>query len=376
MTVMEKPPVIDLDWLLQPVPGENPAGTSLLYAGLHGEIREARRSEDDLGQAGWKPADWWRVFQLTTEALATKTKDLQVAAWLAEAMVKLHGFAGLRDAFKLLRGLHERFWDTLYPEIDEDGLEARANAIAYMSRPLSLPLYMKEIPLTDSATGNKYSYIQWNDSKQFHVPEDLNDLDSEELSAINRLKEQAEEEGKITSDQWRLAKQTTRRAFYEDLNTLLEECWAECQVLDYVMDEKFGRETPGLTVIKRALEDIRSLVENIVKEKRISEPDPVIEPESAGSVSTDAARGSRASAGVAGPIGTREEALRQLNEVAEYFRKTEPHSPVSYLVQRAIKWGQMPLVGWLQDVIKNDAVLDQLRETLGLKTTANEGGPE
>ena len=38
MTVMEKPPVIDLDWLLQPVPGENPAGTSLLYAGLHGEI--------------------------------------------------------------------------------------------------------------------------------------------------------------------------------------------------------------------------------------------------------------------------------------------------------------------------------------------------
>ena len=71
----------------------------------------------------------------------------------------------------------------------------------------------------------------------------------------------------------------------------------------------------------------------------------------------------------AGPIHTRQEALIRLAEVAGFFRRTEPHSPVAYLVQRAIKWGQMPLEVWLQEVIKNDGVLDQLRETLGLNTT-------
>ena len=65
-----------------------------------------------------------------------------------------------------------------------------------------------------------------------------------------------------------------------------------------------------------------------------------------------------------------------LSQVAEFFRKTEPHSPVSYLVQRAVKWGQMPLDVWLQDVIKDGGVLDGLRETLGLNTPSGGGGSE
>jgi type VI secretion system protein ImpA len=60
-------------------------------------------------------------------------------------------------------------------------------------------------------------------------------------------------------------------------------------------------------------------------------------------------------------------AQRQLAEVAAFFRRTEPHSPVSYLVQRAVQWGHMPLESWLRDVIKDETVLAQLRDTLGLK---------
>jgi type VI secretion system protein ImpA len=63
----------------------------------------------------------------------------------------------------------------------------------------------------------------------------------------------------------------------------------------------------------------------------------------------------------------RPDALRRLAGVAEFFRRTEPHSPVSYLVQRAILWGEMPLESWLQDVINNEDVLGRVRETLGLK---------
>jgi type VI secretion system protein ImpA len=70
---------------------------------------------------------------------------------------------------------------------------------------------------------------------------------------------------------------------------------------------------------------------------------------------------------ISGTIQTRQEALRRLADIAEYFRLTEPHSPISYLVQRAIKWGNMPLDVWLEDVVKEESVLGQLRETLGIK---------
>jgi type VI secretion system protein ImpA len=67
----------------------------------------------------------------------------------------------------------------------------------------------------------------------------------------------------------------------------------------------------------------------------------------------------------------RSEALRRLAAVAEFFRKTEPHSPISYLVQRAARWGEMPLEEWLREVIKDDVVLGGVRETLGIKEASS-----
>jgi type VI secretion system protein ImpA len=74
-------------------------------------------------------------------------------------------------------------------------------------------------------------------------------------------------------------------------------------------------------------------------------------------------------------LGDRAAALQQLAEVAAFFRRTEPHSPVSYLVQRAVQWGHMPLENWLRDVIKDEAVLANLRDTLGLKEASPGGEP-
>jgi type VI secretion system protein ImpA len=113
--------------------------------------------------------------------------------------------------------------------------------------------------------------------------------------------------------------------------------------------------------LKKTLDSIRTLVEKVVKEKRILEPDPVLDGE-AGSASSGEAEGGA----TGGPLKGRAEALRQLAEVAQYFQRTEPHSPVAYLVQRAIKWGQMPLEVWLEEVIKDGATLGYVKETLGI----------
>ena len=347
---------IDLESLLRPLPGEKPSGEDLRYAGLHDEIREARRADTDLASGEGKVADWKHVVSLAVEALDNKTKDLQVAAWLSEALVKLHGFSGLRDSFKLMAGLHEHFWENLFPEIDEGDMEARANSMSWFDRQVSFG--SKEIPLTE-ARGDDFSFIQW---QQASLPEEYPKILQSDPQEAAKIKESSDK----AAEEWARLFRATPRKFYEETSTLLQECRDGYTALDRLMDEKFGRQTPGLSELKKGLEEIRALVDRLVKEKRQLEPEasgtsPVLgEPVTAG---TDV--------GVAvasGAIRGRQEALQRLAQIAEYFQKTEPHSPVAYLVQRAVKWGNMPLEKWLQDVIKDTSVLDHLQETLGLKT--------
>jgi hypothetical protein len=79
--------------------------------------------------------------------------------------------------------------------------------------------------------------------------------------------------GKITSEDWAKAKQATPRAFYETTYATLNECWENFLALDKLMDEKFGRQTPGLGALKKSLDSVRTLIEKLVKEKRLLEPD-------------------------------------------------------------------------------------------------------
>lgn len=359
------PAVVDVAALLAPISEDNPCGENLQYSGLYDEIREARRSDDSLDQGDWqrepKVAEWPKVVYLSATALSAKTKDLQIGAWLTEALVELYGFAGLRDSLRVMRGLHEQFWDKLYPPLEGEDFEGRANALSWMDSKLDIPL--KKAPLTKTGTGVDYSYLQWEESTRFDIPENIEGLDGNAYTRATELKAQAEAEGKTTGEAWRKAKGATRRVFYEETNAVLNECWEGFQALDRVMDGKFGRHTPGLGALKKSLEGVRALVEKLVKEKRILEPDPVSQEAGAeGEAGEPGARGST------GPLRTRADALKRLAEVAEYFQGAEPHSPVAYLVQRAIKWGQMPLEVWLEDVIKDGTVLGQLKETLGFNT--------
>lgn len=367
------PAVIDIEALLAPIPGDLPAGEELRYTGLYDEVREARRTEDNFEQGDWvrepKTADWSLVERLTLEAFQGRTKDLQICAWLDEALVRRHGFPGLRDGLRLMRGLHERFWETAYPLVEDDDLEGRANTISGFDRSLSEAL--QGVPITQAAGLLNISYLQFEDSKQLDVPENFESLDSDTIDRVNEIKARAEKENRRTSEDWRKAKAATRRAFYEEIYALLNECWAEYVALDQVIDDRFGNQTPGLGEIKKSLDAVRSQVEKIVKEKRLLEPDPVADAalgngDFAGDASPAVSAGSSAAGSVSGPVRSRQEALKKLREVADYFRQTEPHSPVSYLVQRAVKWGEMPLELWLAEVIKDTTVLSDLRETLGI----------
>jgi len=365
-------PLLDFDRLLAPVSADRPSGESLQYSGLYDEIREARRADDVLEQGDWKRelkvADWDEAVALATDALLTKTKDLQVAAWLGEGLTMLHGFAGCRDGLKLMKQLHADFWETCYPEIDEGDLEGRANVLAFFDRQVALAL--RKAPLT-RAPGMNFSWLEWSESRPYDIPDSVvGTPDADGQARLSELKRQAAEENKTSGEDFRKAKASTPKVFYEDAAKTLAQCWDEFQGLDRVMDEKFGRQTPGLGELKKSVEEVRRVIDGILKEKRILEPDPVAAGEAAaGAEGAEGAAGGAVYrvAGPSGPIRGRAEALARLGEVAEFFRQTEPHSPVAYLVQRAITWGQMPLEVWLREVVKDANVLDQIRETLGIR---------
>src|ERR1700733_8745824 len=97
------------DDLLNPIPGDNPSGENLRYAPVYDKIKEARREDDDAPQGEWqrerKTADPKQVIKLAGDALATKSKDLQLAAWLTEAALRMDGFSGLLAGITLIEGL-------------------------------------------------------------------------------------------------------------------------------------------------------------------------------------------------------------------------------------------------------------------------------
>lgn len=370
---LQKAPVVDLDLIFQAIPGENPSGQDVRYIGIYDEVREARRADDNLAQGEWqtelKVADYRKELQLCNDALTTKTKDIQIAAWLTEALTIEHGFAGLRDGIKVLAGLQERFWDTVFPQIDEGDMESRANAISWFDTQVGLSL--KRAPYTGV---EGYSFLDWEDSKLFDFPDNLESLESAEKEKFTKLKAQAEKERRVTADLWKKEIAATRRAAVESINFTIDECWQALTDLNRVIEEKYDRnQAPGLTGFKKSLDEVHSQVKLLLAMKRQEEPDPV-------GVEEDVESGDGAAAGTNGTSGkaiparaiqNRRDALARLGEIADFFKKTEPHSPVSYLVQKAVKWGEMPLDSWLQEVIKDEVVLGHLKETLGFSADGN-----
>src|ERR1044072_1179399 len=192
------PPVIDVEALLAPIAGEHPAGAGLKHAGLYDQIVEARRADDVLGQGDWvretKAADWDEVVALASDALASRTKDIKVCAWMAEALVKLHGFAGLRDSLRVMRGLHEQFWEGLFPDKEDNDLDARVNALSLMQRQTAAAL--RETAITVSGL----NYAHWEESNTFNVgPEVDSDL-------AEQRRARAARDGKARSDECRKEK--------------------------------------------------------------------------------------------------------------------------------------------------------------------------
>ncbi len=132
--------------------------------------------------------------------------------------------------------------------------------------------------------------------------------------------------------------------------------------LQAAVDPKLGADGPSFMAARDAL---KALVDDLPAEP---EESGLLLPGGAADGNTaPGGSGSAAAAAPGGPLQTRAQALHQLRTVAEFFRRTEPHSPVAYLADKAAKWGAMDLHSWLRTVIKDHGSMAQLEELLGVE---------
>src|SRR5262249_52989601 len=126
---------IDFAKLLAPIPGDKPTGPDSrtdpspqsIYYMVKDARGKARLAERQLllGEevAPDQMPNWQPVLQHGITALTTKTKDIEITAYVIEALLRRHGFAGLRDGFRLAREMFEKYWDAIYPlQNPEDGI--------------------------------------------------------------------------------------------------------------------------------------------------------------------------------------------------------------------------------------------------------------
>ena len=328
------------DDLLNPIEGPNPSGANLRYDPVYDKIKEARREEAQpppgMTEQDRKVSDNNQVIKLATELLTTKTKDLQLAAWMTEAMLKQRGFGGLKDGLALCCGLVDKFWDTLYPEIEDGDAESRGAPLGFVGVKLDIPL--KLVPVVEKA---KYGLLDHKQSRELGYEDQAKNDDAKKKRAA------LIKEGKLAPELFDKAFEETPKKFYAQAEKDLDGCLENLTRLKKSCDEKFGNDGPTFGPLQTGLEASRHLIHGFLQKKREKEPDPVEEvppaaaaPGSEGEVA--AAGGAPVRTGVLISVDSssepadRVEAIKKIAEAATFLRRREPQSPASYLMLREI----------------------------------------
>ena len=355
------------DDLLNPIEGPNPSGANLRYNPVYDKIKEARREEDQpppgMTERDRKTADNSLVIKLTTDTLTTKTKDLQLAAWLTEALLKQKGFGGLRDGLAVCHGLVEKFWDTVYPEIEDGDVQARGAPLGFIGTKLEIPL--KLIPVVEKA---KYGFLDHQQSREIGYEDQAKSDDAKKKRTL------AIKEGKVAPEVFDTAFEDTPKKFYAQAEKDLDACLQLVRQLQESCDPKFVEEGPSFGPLRTALEATRHLIHGFLQKKREKEPDPVeqiaVQPGAEGGVAGDAAASGQVRVGVLITVETsseppdRVEAIAKIAEAAAFLRRREPKSPASYLMLRGLRWGELRAAVDLADPTLLEAPPTDLRKHL------------
>jgi len=367
------------DELLNPLGAR---GENLRYDPVYDKIKDARQEEeDDSSQGEWqrtrKKADLPAVIKLASSALVNKTKDLQIAVWLAEALIRKDGFAVLADCFNFLRELQDRFWDSLYPELDEGDPQFRATPQEWFSG--RCDYLLRRIPLTKKGL-DWFKYYDGRDTSRERLAMTGKASDEEKRAARDKavaFREAAAQEFAQSFD-------ATPKAFYATSFDQLKAAQEALAALEAFCDEKYGNAAPTFSKLRGALEDVSQAVSELLDKKREKEPDevpqtetPEAETASPGQEPGAAAQGAGrpGAAALAGQPANAEEACAVITRAAEFLRNSDPSLVAPYLLVRTLRWAELRAAGDSLDPGLLVAPSTELRQSLRRLFLAQEWGP-
>jgi type VI secretion system protein ImpA len=341
---------------------------SSLYQLLKEDRKTARQLETRIskGDSEVPMPEWRPVAEKSTKILREQAKDLEVCAYLIEALVRVHGLTGMRDGYRLAREMVERFWDDgLYPSPGEDDVERRAAHLLQLNGidatgALIPPL--GRIPFTEMTSLGQFSRVQ------------LQEVAALAKIADPKARQAKIDNGALTLEKVQQAVNETRPEFYqllfEDAALALEEFerFNEALKLKSGLDEETNayRYDPPSGNLKEAVQGFLDIVKDLTKSKpppKFKDKDKKPPPQTDGAnVNTDAHAPQEN-----GAIAGRDDALGRILSVAEYFRRTEPQSIVPYALEQVVHWGKLSLPDLLSELIADEAPRKNVFKQVGIK---------
>lgn len=368
---------LELEGLLKVISDEAPCGIDCSFSNEFYAIKKARIQDDPLLEQGdWvaepKQADWAFVSSQSIELLTEKTKDIRLYGWLLEAWSNLYGFEGIAKGLELTQQSLTEFWMLLHPEIAEDDLDQRLGLLQGLIN--QLPVLIKKTAITNTAISYSlmdYEALLHQQNLRRKHTEDYDDVPT------NTSLEQFEQELFNTSKSFQ----------YKNYQAFLE-ILKQWNILREVLDGLMGVDAPSFAAIESQLESLHSNLKKIYKteafglQPAMATADSVDEKSAADQQTSTQLTEHIAVAASAinqpfqpqmqSHVANREQAMQVLQEISDYFQLNEPHSPVSYMLQKTIKWSQMPLHEWLAQVIKHEDPLEAVHEILGVQRNTND----
>ena len=370
---------IDPDLFSSPISGDFPAGENLQLSeegraarsalrDLREEARriERRADDGDSSEGGWAAARsvWVDVRDRGLDILRNRSRDLDIAAMTIEALARTDGFVGLAAGFAMTQIMVESSWNDLFPIPDpEDGpagdeavVEERTlplqRLVGIDSEGLLIPAIL-HIPLTQSRSDEQYAICHWRSSR------DLVNEQSEEKLKL------AVERGAVSPAQFEQAVATTPLPHLKEVYLELCQAAEQWELLSNAVSTASG----GNAVLPAG--PIRDLFEECDAAIRTFAPAAIPAPEQAASDSGDAAADEAGADGEGGggragaPTG-RAEAFSQLESIADYFERHDPHSLIGAQIRNVVRLGRLPREAYYRELLRDESALSLLFRAAGM----------
>ena len=370
---------IDPDIFSDPISGDFPAGENLQLSeegraarsalrDLREEARriERRADDGDSSEGGWAAARsvWVEVRDGGLDILRNRSRDLDIAAMTIEALARTDGFVGLAAGFAMTQIMVESSWNDLFPIPDpEDGpagdeavVEERTlplqRLVGIDSEGLLIPAIL-HIPLTQSRSDEQYALCHWRSSR---------DLVAEQSEEKLKL---AVERGAVSPAQFEQAVATTPLPHLKEVYLELCQAAEQWELLSSAVSTASG----GSAVLPAG--PIRDLFEECDAAIRTFAPAAIPAPEQTASDNGDATADEAGADGEGGggrpgaPTG-RAEAFSQLESIADFFERHDPHSLIGAQIRNVVRLGRLPREAYYRELLRDESALSLLFRAAGM----------